>query len=839
MKKLKSIKNYLTILVAIVLVISIIIESAKTYYSEKTILQEENLILKETLTKELDELLKQDIQNSKLEVELLLNDRAIVEKFANGDRLGLEELTLPIYEKKLRDEFGIKEFQFHTPPATSFYRVHMPDKWGDDLSSFRQTVVDANRDKKIIAGLEVGKAGLGIRLVHPINYNGQHIGSVEFGKSLAKLLKEIARANNVEFAVGIKTSVFQKAVRKAKQDDIINGETTYRAFSNEIVKKNISEIETNFEEIPIINFDDKDYAVFSIPIKDYSNSDIGIITFFSDRTAIIEEANTDLFISIFIQIISGAILIGLLLYIINKKVLSSLNDTVEFTKSLTAGNYKAVAKNTEFIEIYTLNETLNILTEKIMEQYQMIDSLPTPVMRIDKDFNIQYMNQSGANLVGVSQANLVGQKCYNNFRTEHCNTDKCAVARAMSNGKNVTEKTIARPQGKEMHIMYTGTPIYDNNGVIIGGEEYVADISEMVNKEEYLSNNVRNILEEMEKFSHGDLSVELHSERKDDDIAKLFNGFNETVAKIRDLISQLVEAVSATASASTQISASSEEMAAGAQEQSSQTSEVASAVEEMAKTIVETSINANNAAKASAEAKKEGIEGFEKLKETQEGMIKINSATDTTTQIVNSLTQKTASIGEITRVIDEIADQTNLLALNAAIEAARAGEQGRGFAVVADEVRKLAERTTKATKEIGNTIKSIQSEAKEADEATLATSNAVHQGMEMINSMSELLKHILTSFDNVTMEISQVASASEQQSATVEEISKNIEGINHVAQEAAQGVQQIAQAAEDLNRLTENLSQIASYFKIDNYEMKSSTTKANNKLHSQKSHYLK
>lgn len=469
----------------------------------------------------------------------------------------------------------------------------------------------------------------------------------------------------------------------------------------------------------------------------------------------------------------------------------------------------------------------------------MLDSIPTPLMRIDKEFNIVYMNKSGANFVGVSQANLVGQKCYNHFRTDHCNTDKCAVLQAMKNNKFVTETTIAKPQGNSINILYTGVPLYDKNGVVVGGEEYVVDISEMVNKGEYLASNVKNILEGMEKFSHGDLSVELKSERKDDDVAKLYNGFNETVARIRELITQLVEAVSATASASTQISSSSEQMAAGAQEQSSQTAEVASAIEEMAKTIVETSINASNAAKSSVEAKKEGIEGFEKLKETQEGMIKINSATDITTKIVNSLTQKTASIGEITSVIDEIADQANLLALNAAIEAARAGEQGRGFAVVADEVRKLAERTSKATKEIGNTIKAIQSEAKEADEATLATSNAVHQGMEMTNRLSELLQHILKSFDSVSQEVSLVAMASEQQSTTVEEISKNIEGINNVAQESAQGVQQIARAAEDLNKLTENLSETTSYFKIDNYEMQSAAKKANNRLHSHKSHYLK
>ncbi len=341
---------------------------------------------------------------------------------------------------------------------------------------------------------------------------------------------------------------------------------------------------------------------------------------------------------------------------------------------------------------------------------------------------------------------------------------------------------------------------------------------------------VQDGLAALEIMGTGDLTVRVNGEYKGQH-AKIKNSINKLGESLEGLIKEVTEAVSATASASTQISSSAEEMAAGAQEQSAQASEVASAVEQMTSTILQTTKHATTAAESSKRAGVLAKEGGEVVAQTVVGMNRIAEVVRNAAQTVQELGASSDQIGEIVQVIDDIADQTNLLALNAAIEAARAGEQGRGFAVVADEVRKLAERTTKATKEIGEMIKKIQGDTGGAVKSMNLGTEEVEKGKALADKAGVSLKEIIQGSVEVVDVVNQVAAASEEQSSASEQISRNIEAISSVTQESAAGTQQIARAAEDLNRLTERLQNLVGAFKVN--------TGGHNQLQSGNSSYVR
>src|SRR5690606_22095344 len=260
------------------------------------------------------------------------------------------------------------------------------------------------------------------------------------------------------------------------------------------------------------------------------------------------------------------------------------------------------------------------------------------------------------------------------------------------------------------------------------------------------------------------LTVQLQSER-DDDIGRLFRGFNQAVANLRLMIVEVGHAITAAASAATQISSASEELAAGTQEQAAQAHEVAAAVEQMVATVVENARTAGQVTHAVEESQETARQGGVVVASTAAKMESIAQRTADVAAAVERFAASSEQIGAIVEVIDGIAEQTNLLALNAAIEAARAGEHGRGFAVVADEVRKLAERTSQATKEVTTIIGRLQADTAEAVAVTTRSKEGVRQGITLAEEAGTALQRIVDQAQGTSNLITQIAAASEEQSS--------------------------------------------------------------------------
>jgi methyl-accepting chemotaxis protein len=327
---------------------------------------------------------------------------------------------------------------------------------------------------------------------------------------------------------------------------------------------------------------------------------------------------------------------------------------------------------------------------------------------------------------------------------------------------------------------------------------------------------IRNLIDRVQDIAQGEGDLTQRIDIKgDDEIGQLGRWFNMFVQRVHDVIVTVNQATNEVASAATEIASTSEEMAMGMEEQTSQVTQISAAVEEMSASIIEV---ARKSADASTNAQESGDaagQGGQVVAETIEEMQAISMAVSSSAQAVENLGKRGEQIGEIVATINDIADQTNLLALNAAIEAARAGEHGRGFAVVADEVRKLADRTTSATEEIGESIRAIQSETGAAVENMNAGTRQVESGVQKASGAGDALTQIVENATAVAGMIQSIAAATEEQSATSEEVARNLESITGVTAAAKQGTDQAATASLQLSQKAEELLRLVGQFKVN------------------------
>jgi len=290
--------------------------------------------------------------------------------------------------------------------------------------------------------------------------------------------------------------------------------------------------------------------------------------------------------------------------------------------------------------------------------------------------------------------------------------------------------------------------------------------------------------------------------------------FNKMLDKFRTIVEQVSSSSSQLASASTQMSSVTEETSQGVRTQRGEIDQVATAMNEMSATVQEVARNAEQAAHAAQNADQSAKSGALVATEAMGGIDALVSEVERSAGAIHELEAESENIGMVLDVIKGIAEQTNLLALNAAIEAARAGEQGRGFAVVADEVRTLASRTQKSTQEIHHMIERLQAGASNAVRVMEAARGKGKLGVEQVERAAESLAEIAGAVATINDMNTQIASAAEEQSAVAEEINRNVVNISHGSVQSARGTEQAALASGELARLATDLHQLVAQFKV-------------------------
>jgi methyl-accepting chemotaxis protein len=455
-----------------------------------------------------------------------------------------------------------------------------------------------------------------------------------------------------------------------------------------------------------------------------------------------------------------------------KGIQSLLAQTVSTVKSM-AGDSKLKADEQKFVA-----EILSTLTAYSKDATDMLD-----MMESDVNAATMYMGQADDKFSVLEK--------------------KFSELMKLETSLNDANYKLSISAGRQVLIILAGAIIFSLMVTLA--------LSYLINR--IIMTPIRGTVRVIESMAGGDLTKRIDVESSDE-IGNMAHNMNDFIDSLRNIISSFANNALELASAASELNNTSVRIASGAEEVAAQSTTVATAGEEMSATSGNIAQNCQMAAEGAQRASQSAQNGAEVVEKTVIVMGHIADKVQETAKTVERLGTRSDQIGNIIGTIEDIADQTNLLALNAAIEAARAGEQGRGFAVVADEVRALAERTTRATREISEMIKAIQNETKGAVAAMEQGVQQVETGTEEASKSGAALRDILEQVNDVAMQVNQIATAAEEQTATTSEITNNMHQITDVIQETSRGAQESSAAAHRLSALASELQHAVSRFKV-------------------------
>lgn len=464
----------------------------------------------------------------------------------------------------------------------------------------------------------------------------------------------------------------------------------------------------------------------------------------------------------------------------DQKRLESESKAIQSLLSQVVATVKGITTDSKFSpdEKKNANELLAVLTAYSQDATDMLDMLES-----DVNAATMYMGQA-------DEKYTVMDKKIDEFMKLETALNDLSHKESLSTGQKVL-------------LMQAGVIVFSIFAAIV--------LSYLINR--IIMAPIRDTVAVIESMATGDLTRRINV-RSSDEIGSMASHMNGFIDSLQDTIRSFAKNATELAAASVEMSDTADRIATGAEEVAAQSATVATAGEEMSSTSGDIAQNCQMAAEGAQRAALSAQNGSNVVDNTVAVMEQIAEKVQETAKTVDNLGVRSDQIGDIIATIQDIADQTNLLALNAAIEAARAGEQGRGFAVVADEVRALAERTTKATREISEMIKAIQNETKGAVGAMEQGVQQVESGTAEAAKSGAALREILEQINAVAMQVNQIATAAEEQTATTSEISNNMHQITDVVQQTSRGAQESSASAHRLSVLAAELQNAVSRFRV-------------------------